>query len=94
MQNTTYQPLMLETTTTDWIKAVLLGILIPMLVVFGFGVEWAFAYTIILAAIYIAVLRQETPAAYLLLVEAVMIIGGYAFLTILTVLAAFAAALQ
>lgn len=93
MTDNSYQPLLLATTDVDWIKAALMGVLFPIAIVLGIGMEWAFGYVVVAAAIYIFVLREETPAAYLLMIEALMIIGWFATLLVISIVGAMMAAI-
>ncbi len=73
----------LQVSILDAVKALVVGILIPFFIFIFSGVEWMYVYMVMGAMFYNFVLRESTPAAYVLIVEAIAVVGFYAVLAVL-----------
>src|SRR3990167_4208651 len=88
MTNTKFHTSILEV-----VKALVFGIIIPFFIFHTSGLAWMYSYMVIMAMFYNFVIRESTPAAYLLILEGITVVGFYAVLAIILFVGALAAAL-
>lgn len=80
-----------ETSILEVVKALVFGIILPF-IIFTAGLSWMYGYMVIMAIFYNFVIRESTPAAYLLIIEAMAVVGSYAVLSIILFVSAALAA--
>ncbi|TDA63595.1 hypothetical protein E0765_07105 [Sulfuricurvum sp. IAE1] len=81
-----------NTSIADVTKAIVLGIVVPFIIFTTSGLAWMYAYMVLGAMFYNFVLRESTPAAYLLIIEAIAVVGFYAVLALILFMSAALAA--
>lgn len=69
-----------ETSILEVVKALVFGIILPFVIFKTAGLSWMYGYMVIMAMFYNFVIRESTPAAYLLIIEAMAVVGFYAVL--------------
>lgn len=72
-----------ETSILEVVKALVFGIILPFIIFKTSGLSWMYGYMVIMAMFYNFVIRESTPAAYLLIIEAMAVVGFYAVLAII-----------
>jgi hypothetical protein len=72
-----------NTSIADVAKAIVWGIVVPFIIFKTSELAWMYAYMVFGAMFYSFVLRESTPAAYLLIIEAIAVVGFYAVLALI-----------
>ena len=70
------------------VKLVVWGIIIPAAGFSFFGIATMYGYIVLMALLHNFVIREHTPAAYMLTLEAFLIVGYYTVLVCILILGA------